>query len=75
MQLAANAFADHGWARAARPLAGAGGRDLSDVGVGLTANAAGALFKLTLAHRVSGGAPTSEPAPRTRVLIQGGWVF
>lgn len=75
VQFGANAFADYGWARAAKPLAGAGGRGLSDVGVAVTANAAGALFKISLAHRVNGGAPSSEPAPRTRVLIQGGWVF
>ncbi|WP_200379364.1 ShlB/FhaC/HecB family hemolysin secretion/activation protein [Rubrivivax gelatinosus] len=75
LQMSASAFADIGWARTANPLPGAASRSLSDVGVGLTANAAGGLVRLQLAQRVSGGAPTSEPASRLRVLLQGGWVF
>lgn len=75
VRLSASVFADYGWAKAAQPLAGAGGRKLGDVGVGLAANMAGGLLKLQLAHRVSGGEPTSEAAARTRVLLQGGWVF
>ena len=43
--------------------------------LGLSANAAGGLLNLKLAHRTAGGSPTSEPSPRTRVLLQGGWVF
>ena len=75
LQMSASAFADGGWAKAANPLPGATGRSLSDVGVGLTANAAGGLARLQLVRRVSGDAPTSEPASRLRVLLQGGWVF
>ncbi len=75
VQMSLSAFTDHGWAKAAKPLAGATSRSLSDVGLGLTANAAGALIRLQVAQRVSGGAPTSEPASRTRWLLQGGWVF
>lgn len=75
VQLSASFFADHGWATAAKPVANVGERQLGDVGLSLTADASGGLLKLQVARRVSGGSPTSEPVPRTRWLLQGGWVF
>ncbi len=75
VNLSASAFANHGWAKAANPVVGGAGRELGDVGLGLMADAAGGLLRLQVAHRVTGGAPTSEPVSRTRWLLQGGWVF
>lgn len=75
VRLTAAAFADHGVVKQNNSLLGDGRRELSDVGLGLSARAASALLRLQSAHRISGGAPLSEPAPRTRLLLQGGWVF
>ena len=75
VRLTAAAFADHGVVKQNNSLLGDGRRELSDVGLGLSARAASALLRLQSAHRISGGAPLSEPAPRTRLLVQGGWVF
>jgi hemolysin activation/secretion protein len=75
LQLNLSAFTDYGWARAADPLPGARRRTLGDVGLGLTAQMAGGLMRVQLAHRTVGGNPTSEPAARTRLLVQAGWVF
>ena len=75
VRLTAAAFADHGVVKQNNSLLGDGRRELSDVGLGLSARAVSALLRLQSAHRISGGAPLSEPAPRTRLLLQGGWVF
>ena len=75
VRLIAAAFADHGVVKQNNSLLGDGRRELSDVGLGLSARAASVLLRLQSAHRISGGAPLSEPAPRTRLLVQGGWVF
>ena len=75
VRLTAAAFADHGVVKQNNSLLGDGRRELSDAGLGLSARAASALLRLQSAHRISGGAPLSEPAPRTRLLVQGGWVF
>lgn len=75
LQLSASAFASYGYAKAAKPLAGQSARELSDVGLGLSANVGGGLLRLVAAHRLSARQPVSEPAARTRVLVQGGWVF
>jgi hypothetical protein len=75
LRVGVSAFADYGWAKATDPLAGTRGRTLGDVGLGLTAQMAGGLLRLQLAHRSTGGRPVSEPAPRTRLLVQAGWVF
>jgi hemolysin activation/secretion protein len=75
-QFSANVFTTQGWARAAKPLPGQGDRSLGDVGLGLNLYAAnGLLARLQLAHRITGGEPVSEPASRTRVLLQVGWMF
>ena len=75
VRLTAAAFADHGVVKQNNSLLGDERREWSDVGLGLSARAVSALLRLQSAHRISGGAPLSEPAPRTRLLVQGGWVF
>lgn len=78
VQWSASAFTDAGWARAVHEQAGGIGaaRTLADVGLGLSASLPqGGIAKLQLAHRTSGGDPVSESVPRTRLLLQGGWVF
>ena len=80
VQLSATAFTHYGWAKAARPQANtpAGGqaRELADIGVGLNASLPyGGFARLAVAHRVSGGAPTSEPTPRTKAWLQAGITF
>ena len=69
-------FADHGWARAAGAVPVVAARQLGDVGVGMNVNAAqGGVLKLALVRRITGGAPVSEPVGKSRLLLQGGWVF
>lgn len=70
------AFADWGQASASNQIATADRRrEISDVGLGWTANYGGVLIKTYLAHRLNSHAPTSEPAPRDKFLLQAGWVF
>ncbi|MFT7724061.1 MAG: ShlB/FhaC/HecB family hemolysin secretion/activation protein [Roseateles sp.] len=73
----AGVFTDHGRARAAHPAGPSGQpRTLADVGASLSlATTGGGMAKLQLARRTAGGEPVSERAGRTRVLVQGGWVF
>ncbi|TFZ00134.1 ShlB/FhaC/HecB family hemolysin secretion/activation protein [Ramlibacter humi] len=69
-------FADWGLARAAHPINAAGQtRQIADAGVGLNVGYGNSLLRVALATRVHGGAPTSEPAPRTRLLVQAGLTF
>jgi len=80
VQLSATAFTDYGWAKAARAQAStpAGGqaRALADIGVGLNASLPyGGFVRLAVAHRISGGEPTSEPTPRTKAWLQAGITF
>ena len=79
VQLSASAFANYGWARAAKAAVAAGAgtdRELADVGLGLNATLPkGGFARLLVAHRVSGGAPTSEPTPRTKAWLQAGIIF
>jgi len=75
VRLTASAFGDYGYVKQNKALVGNGRRELSDFGLGFSATAAGALLRVQIAHRVGGGDPVSEPAPKTRVLVQGGWVF
>lgn len=75
VQLNVSAFSNYGWAEAARLLPGAGDRELSDVGLGLSGRWRGAFFRVEAAHGLSGGRAVSEPAPRTKVLAQAGWSF
>lgn len=75
-QLGASVFADYGWTRiASAPTGVDASRTLGDVGVGLTARAGGAVLRLQLVRRTTGGAPISEPASKTRALLQLGWVL
>ena len=74
-RLTVSAFADYGFVKQNMAVAGGGRRELSDAGLSLSARAAGALLRLQITHRISGGAPVSKPAPWTRLLVPGGWVF
>lgn len=75
-QLQGTTFASWGLARASQPvLAAQQTRQLADAGIGLNVNAGHALLRVMLATRIHGGAPTSEPAPRTRLLLQAGGTF
>ncbi len=70
------AFADWGQAAAAKAVSASDARrSISDVGLGWTANWKGALVKAYAAYRLEEGATVSEPASRTRLLVQAGWVF
>lgn len=70
------AFADWGQASATNPIDTADRRrEISDVGLGWVANYGGLLLRTYVAHRLNSRAPTSEPAPRDKFLLQAGWVF
>lgn len=75
-QVQGTAFTSWGLARASAPILPAQQtRQLADAGIGVNVNAGHALLRVMLATRVHGGAPTSEPAPRTRLLLQAGGTF
>lgn len=67
---------DHGWAATASPVGNADAeRYLAGVGMSLGASVSqGGFFKLFAVRRTSGGAPTSEPYAKTRLLAQAGIV-
>jgi len=67
-------FADWGNAKAANPLPTDISRDISDAGLGWTANYGGAMIHAYLAHRLSSQA-VSEPFATNKLLVQAGWVF
>ena len=67
-------FADWGNAKQANPLPTDVNRNISDAGVGWSANYGGALIHSSLAHRLSSAA-ASEPYAKTKLLVQVGWVF
>lgn len=70
------AFADWGQASAAKAVTTSDERrQISDVGLGWTANWKGALVKAYAAYRLQDTEPTSETSSRTRLLVQAGWVF
>jgi hemolysin activation/secretion protein len=75
LQTAWQAFADYGQASDARPLAPDSNRHISDVGLGLDATGKGPTLHASVAHRLQQAAPLSEPAPKTKLLLQAGWVF
>lgn len=76
VQIQGTTFTSWGLARLSKPFApGQQTRQLADVGIGLNAYAGNALLRVMLATRVHGGTPTSEPAPRTRLLLQAGGTF
>jgi len=68
-------FSDFGQAGAARPLGAAPERHLSDLGLGLDAVGKGPMLHASIAHRLQAAEPMSEPAPRTKLLLQLGWRF
>ena len=75
-QLQGTAFTSWGLARASTPVLPAQQtRQLADAGIGLNVNAGHALLRVMLATRIHGGAPTSESAPHTRLLVQAGGTF
>ena len=75
-QVGASVFAHVGWADMASAPAGVdASRTLGGVGASLYAKVGGAVAKLQLVRRTTGGAPTSEAASRTRLLLQLGWVL
>lgn len=75
-QLQGTVFASWGLARATDPVNAAGRtRQIADAGLGLNANLGNALLRVALPTRVHGDAPVSEPAPRTRLLVQAGLTF
>jgi hemolysin activation/secretion protein len=60
----------------ARALKSDPSRTVSDAGLGWSASHRnGLLLKAWLAYRLQDAAPRSEAAPRTRLLLQGGWTF
>lgn len=70
------AFADWGQAGAARVVSASDARrSISDVGIGWSANWKGAFLKAYAAYRIDDSDPVSEPSDRTRLLVQGGWLF
>jgi len=75
-QLQGTVFTSWGLARASNPIVPAQQtHQLADAGIGLNVNAGHALLRVMLATRIHGGAPTSEPTPRTRLLLQAGGTF
>jgi hemolysin activation/secretion protein len=69
-------FTDYGQTNDARPLGTNSERHVSDIGVGLDAGAGnGPMIHAALAHRMQQEPPVSEPYPKTKFLIQVGWVF
>lgn len=75
-QFQGTVFGSWGLAQAANAINAAGRtRHIADAGVGLNVNYSKSFLRLVIARRVHGGAPISEPAPRTRVLFQAGIVL
>jgi len=69
-------FIDYGkaWQNFA-PTGFAAPRHICAAGVGFNVSAHGFVLHARLAHRLAAAAPQSEPFPRNKLLIQGGWVF
>jgi hemolysin activation/secretion protein len=69
-------FADWGQASAARPVSASDRRrKISDAGLGWSGSYDNFLVKAYLANRLNSQRPSSEPYPRTKLLVQAGWVF
>jgi len=75
IQCSASTFTDFGMAHQDSETGVATHRQLSDIGVGLTAAGKGALAKFQIAHAMSGGPAQSEPTPNYKILVQVGWIF
>jgi hemolysin activation/secretion protein len=68
-------FGNWGQASAAKPLATDRTREISDVGIGWSANYGNAIIKAHLAHRLESTAALSEKTEQDNFLLQVGWVF
>jgi hemolysin activation/secretion protein len=69
-------FSDFGQVKDAHPVSGMSNNHVSDIGLGLDAGAGkGPMLHASVAHRLQAAAPLSEPYPRTKILLQAGWVF
>lgn len=75
LQSAASFFVDYGQADDVHPVNGTPMRHLSDLGASVNAHYRNATLIATLAHRLGGGMPESEPYPRNKFLVQGIWAF
>jgi hemolysin activation/secretion protein len=75
VQTSGQVFADYGQASDARPLNAAADRHISDLGLGFDAAGKGPMVHVSIAHRLQAANPLSEPAPRTKFLVQAGWTF
>ena len=68
-------FGNWGQAWAAKPLASDKTREISDVGIGWSANYGNAIIKAHWAHRLDSMAALSEKTEQDNFLLQVGWVF
>ncbi len=68
-------FGNWGQASAAKPLATDTSREISDVGIGWSANYSRAIIKAHWAHRLDSTAALSEKTEQDNFLLQVGWVF
>ena len=75
LQSSWSVFTNWGQASAAKPLAADTTRDISDVGIGWSANYGGAIVRAHLAHRLESTAALSEKTDQNNFLMQVGWVF
>lgn len=75
MQATWQAFTDYGQASEAHQVGPDSDRHLSDIGLGFDATGKGPMLRASIAHRLQQAEPLSEPAPKTRLLVQLGWVF
>jgi hemolysin activation/secretion protein len=68
-------FGNWGQASAAKPVTASDyNREISDVGLGWTANYQNGFVKIQLAHRLA-GEPSSEPSTANKLLVQAGLLF
>jgi hemolysin activation/secretion protein len=69
-------FYDYGQASAAVPVSASDyRRSISDVGLGWSGSYQNLIFKAHVAHRIQDTAPTSEPYPRNKFLLQLGYTY
>ena len=75
LQSSWSVFTNWGQASAAKPLTTDKTRDISDVGIGWSANYANVIVRAHLAHRLERTAALSEKTNQNNFLLQLGWVF
>jgi hemolysin activation/secretion protein len=72
----ASIFASKGHAKASKAVSSTDqARTISDVGLGWKANYNRLVLQANLAYRLEKAQPLSEPASRTRLLVQANWVY